>query len=233
MAACSVAGAPDRKLATLPQQPRMPVYRLAVSGISKRIAASFNRAVTKVFDNADTNKDGMVDLQEVYEMVLKLYVQINRQAPINPPKRAVVDAIFANADKDRSGRLDRNEFVTLASTLCARAIIRLVSHKTISVIVAPLLAVWFAEILTGERYAGHRFLQRSLELATRLVPTRFHKLVLTKTFLGTLITVMLVASLGNIVIAIVDYALNKLHSLPIPHQIRMEESSSLSAMGQS
>ena len=34
----------------------------------------------RVFDRADSNSDGMVDRQELYELVLKAYVYANRFA---------------------------------------------------------------------------------------------------------------------------------------------------------
>ena len=93
--------------------------RVAESGF---LAQRFQALASRAFDVADYNKDGSVDATEAYMVVLQLYVQINRHAPVNPPPRGLVLKLFAAADKEKTGKLSRDEFSSLASVLCARAV---------------------------------------------------------------------------------------------------------------
>ncbi|EOD27870.1 hypothetical protein EMIHUDRAFT_434920 [Emiliania huxleyi CCMP1516] len=77
--------------------------------------------INDIFDAADTNKDGRVDIDESYVLILKLYIKVNRQAPVNPPSREVSEVLFRAADNDGSGRLNKEEFLELATTLLGRA----------------------------------------------------------------------------------------------------------------
>ena len=99
----------------------------------------FEGMVSGIFDDADTNNDGKVDISEAYILILKLYININRQAPIAPPSRATADLLFRTSDNDDSGKLSKQEFTELASKLFGRAGLRVASYKIITVLVAPLL----------------------------------------------------------------------------------------------
>ena len=52
----------------------------------------FDSMVTNIFNEADSNEDGSVSVDELYEMVLKLYITINQEAPVKPPSRKQVYA---------------------------------------------------------------------------------------------------------------------------------------------
>jgi hypothetical protein len=80
-------------------------------------------------------------LTEVYELVLKFYIDINRMAPIPPPSRQRVLSLLRKADKDKSGNLDQQEFERLLSTLYARASSRVLTYRFISNLCAPLCAI--------------------------------------------------------------------------------------------
>ena len=160
---------------------------VAMLGLGRRAFAS--RLATAGFDDADSNRDGSVDRRELYVMVLKLYVQINRRAPARPPTRQQVDAHFAAADTDRNGRLSKDEFIKFSTGMCRRAAIRVVAHKVITVFGAPYLATTLVKQLRGSNSL--------LLFGERIVPTRFHAMVLTETFCLTGLTVVFVASLGN------------------------------------
>lgn len=98
----------------------------------------FEKFVDKLFESADTNNDGSVSLGETYEMVLQMYVKLNRQAPIPPPSRQKLYKLFRASDVDRNDRISREEFTSLAKTLGRRAMTRLVAHKAVTLIGAPL-----------------------------------------------------------------------------------------------
>ena len=169
------------------------VVRVAESGF---LAQRFQALASRAFDVADYNKDGSVDATEAYMVVLQLYVQINRHAPVNPPPRGLVLKLFAAADKEKTGKLSRDEFSSLASVLCARAVIRIVLHKVMTLLGGPLCASWLVLKLPGRSSVTTLF--------ARIIPVRFHAVMLTQGFARILLTVGFCVSLGNIACKILD-----------------------------
>jgi hypothetical protein len=160
----------------------------------------FDRFAQKIFDNADTNKDGSVSFSEVYELILQLYVNINRQAPIPPPSRGKVLQLYLDADKSHDNRLSREEFGGIARAVGRRALSRLIAHKLVTLIGAPLLAEYLVRT-----FAAKEWVQR---MAEAIVPNRFNERILpvitSKAFGRTVLNVLLVATLGNIVLSTVN-----------------------------
>jgi hypothetical protein len=178
--------------------PKTPSFSRLLNG------SRFDRVVQKLFDDADTNKDGNVNFSELYELVLKMYVFINRQAPIPPPSRGKVLQLYLDADKSHTTVLSREEFGGIAHTLARRALSRLIAHKLVTIIGAPLLAEYLVHTL-----ATKHWLQR---MAEAIVPIRFHERILpvitSKAFCRSVLIVLLVATLGNIVMSTVNMILD-------------------------
>jgi len=160
--------------------------------------------VDKLFDNADTNHDGTVDLTETYEMVLQMYVKLNRSAPIPPPTREKVYRIFRASDTDRNDRISREEFTSLAKTLGRRAMTRLVAHKVVTLIGAPLLTTEIVQILRTQPFVEKRL----HKYAAFLIPDRLEAELMSASFVRTALIILFVATLGNITIGIVNFLLD-------------------------
>mmetsp|Transcript_6112 Transcript_6112/g.13333 ORF Transcript_6112/g.13333 Transcript_6112/m.13333 type:complete len:280 (-) Transcript_6112:121-960(-) len=164
----------------------------------------FKRIVDSVYDDADSNKDGKISLAEVNTLILNMYVKINRAAPIPPPSRDTVDALFTSADVDGNKRLSRDEFSRLAIVLASRATTRLVAHKIVSFVVAPVLAIKTVEGLSGKHLGDG-------DLMKRLVPEKMKGRIADANLWKTLLTVVFVKSLGNAVISSVTVVLDAMH----------------------
>lgn len=164
----------------------------------------FDRFVQKIFDDADTDLDDFVSFNEAYELVLKMYVQINRQAPIPPPSRAKVLQLYIQADKTHDKHLNRDEFRELARVLGRRAMSRLVAHKIVTLFGAPLLAEYLVRTLATKNWVR--------DLADVIVPNRFHERILpvitSITFCRTVLVVLSVMTLGNIVLSLMNWVLD-------------------------
>ena len=171
-------------------------------------SSNFDRFVNKLFDDADTNQDGSVSFSEAYEMILKLYVRLNRRAPIPPPTRKKVLILYLDADLSKNNRLDREEFRGLAKTAARRALSRLVAHKVVKWFCAPLLAEYLVRTLASKQWPEN--------LAKAIIPNGLHEKVLpvvtSKSFCRTVLIVAFVVSLGNLVLGIVNWILDM--SLP-------------------
>ena len=169
------------------------------------------RQYDKVFEAADTNRDGLVDEREVYEMVLKVCITLNRQAPINPPSSEAVMAVYRESDKDRDGKLNKKEFQLLAATVFIGGIGRVLAHKLISLLVSPLLAAEIVRQLDG--------LPWLVTIGKRLVPSTLHAKVLNRRFCQTALTVAFVAFLGSWVLNLLDMLGNAWYGVVQPSRV--------------
>mmetsp|Transcript_41030 Transcript_41030/g.98920 ORF Transcript_41030/g.98920 Transcript_41030/m.98920 type:complete len:222 (+) Transcript_41030:28-693(+) len=163
----------------------------------------FERYIDKVFANADSNQDGMINFSEVYELVLKIYVQLNRQAPVPAPSRETVMQVYNNSDKNKDKYLTRDEFGVLVKVVSKRAFIRVTTMKLMKVVGAPLLAEYLIRTLAGKKWLS--------ELAATLVPAQYQEKVLpvisSRGFCRAVLIVLFVVTLGNFVLGIVDMIL--------------------------
>jgi EF hand len=172
------------------------------NGIPKkrRKSTRFDRIVQTIFDDADANKDGHISFDECYELVLKLYINLNRQAPIPPPTRYKVQQLFASNDVDHNHQISRQEFQSLSQILVGQAATRLVAHKVVTLLCAPLLAEWVVRQLQQQSWLP--------ALIQWLVPDRIEPRVLpilTSQALGrTVVIIAFVATLGNIILDLVN-----------------------------
>lgn len=182
----------------------------------------FSQYVDELFEHADTNKDGHVYFAEVYELVLKLYIYINRQAPIPPPSKEEVIILYLEADKTQNNRLTKEEFSDLAhavgmffikfieksikcTTKGQRAMSRLLANRVLTLIGAPLLAEAIVRALSNKDWM--------LNMAKFIIPNKYRDYLLptitSKAFCRTILIIFLVESLGDIILHIVDWAFDK------------------------
>jgi hypothetical protein len=163
--------------------------------------------IQKMFDSADINHDGTVSREEAYILVLKWYIKINQRAPIPPPTRQTVYQVFDLMRDDSSNSRRKNhdlisidEFASFTTELWRRALVRVVAHKLVTVVGAPLLAAWIVK-----KISQHATIVSTLHtLCKKLVPDRFLPTVATKAFGRTFLTILFCISLGNFVMSRVN-----------------------------
>lgn len=126
------------------------------------------------------------------------------QAPIPPPTRAKVYKIFRASDVDHDDRISREEFTLLARTLGRRAMTRLVAHKVVTLIGAPLLATEIVQILKNRPFVRKRL----KKYAAGIIPDQLEAELLSASFARTALIIVFVATLGNITIGIVNFILD-------------------------
>ncbi len=158
-----------------------------------------------LFDKFDENSDGVLSFNEVYEIMLLVSIQVNRQAPIPPPTKKVAKLLFEMSDVDKSGKLSKEELKKIVLLAMPRTTARLAAHKILSFLVAPMLAV-----KTVNRLDGNVWL---MELGEKWVPENFKHIVLTKDFWKLTLTVSLVSALGSSVIKGITWAYDFLFKL--------------------
>eukprot|EP00980_Cylindrotheca_fusiformis_P001410 scaffold345_cov134-Cylindrotheca_fusiformis.AAC.21 len=172
----------------------------SISGTIPTPKSRFDRYIEKVFANADTNQDGTVKFDEVYELVLKIYVKLNRQAPIPAPSREFVMKVYRKSDKNKDNSLTREEFKNLVKTISRNAFFRVASFKLVKLVGAPLLAEYLISTFSGKEWLP--------KLAAAIIPSRYHEKVLpiitSQSFCRAVLLVLLVMFLGHIVLDIVD-----------------------------
>jgi len=170
----------------------------------RRRNGAVSRHIETIFEEADTNHDGSVEIDEAYTLVLKMYVHINRQAPVPPPTPAEVQKAFETADADRDGRLDRSEFRRLMLFFYARNSTRIIVFRAFRHLLAPLLAFQtFATvswIRSSRDFPDFVFLENIPYIAQRYDVNQLWK---------TATVVVYSAFLGHIALHIVDVFLGK------------------------
>ena len=159
-----------------------------------------------LFEEADENGDGSISFEEVYERVLLFYIKLNQKAPIPPPSKQRVKLMYQVADWSHNRRLDKKEFQALAGTLAARGYFRLVAHKFVTVIVAPILANHVVNRLASSKKFGVRDLYANF--VAKYVPPKFVDTISSVEFWKTIVTILAVSQLGNLVLDIVNWWLD-------------------------
>lgn len=159
-----------------------------------------SKIIDKIFQQADSNNDGTVDLAETYELVLRMYLFLNRKAPIPPPTKEAIQLVFKTADVNRDNRIDREEFTSIMSILTRRAIWRLLSHKSVSFIGAPLLAESIVRLFHARKWG--------LQFITAHAPSNMVPALTSISVWRTVLLVVFVKSLGNLVLGMVNWLLD-------------------------
>lgn len=141
-----------------------------------------------------------MSLEETYALVLRMYIFLNRKAPIKPPSREKVREFFEITDADNSGAIDREEFNTLIAILIRRASIRLLSHKTVSLLGAPVL-----EEVVVRLFLRHKW---GFLTAQKVLPAKLFSVASSVTFWRTLLLIVFVKTLGNIAVGVATWCLD-------------------------
>lgn len=168
----------------------------------------WDRHLSRLYAEADLNRDGTLSFDECYERVLLFYIKLNRQAPIPPPTRAAVHRLYDEADWNHSRSLGESEFKDLASRLLSRGATRLLAHKLVTVLVAPFLATTTVRYLaTSDRTAGARSVLA--KAAETHLPERLARMVRSVGFWTAVFLVLTVSQLGNAVLGAVNWCLDR------------------------
>mmetsp|Transcript_27223 Transcript_27223/g.60143 ORF Transcript_27223/g.60143 Transcript_27223/m.60143 type:complete len:250 (-) Transcript_27223:1503-2252(-) len=203
---CTVGGIGDAgNINSIEGSSASPISSISTAKIFR---SSIDRFVDKLYDETDTDGDGMISFDEAYVRCLLLYIRLNQSAPIPPPSREKFRRIIYEATGNKSKKLialRKEEFGNVLNKVVGRAILRLISRKVVTVIGAPLLAEAIVMTLAA-RKDGFEALMRSI------VPTRFHgdtiPILTSKAFHRGLWMVILVMTLGDVCLAVVTFLLD-------------------------
>jgi len=110
----------------------------------------FKDRLREVFADADSDNDGWVSHEEVYTMVLQLYLFIAQYTTINKllvPSRARVEQLYDIMDADGNGVLDFGEFQAMAILLVEDMAARVGTQVIIKSVLGPLSGWVLVEII--------------------------------------------------------------------------------------
>ena len=149
-----------------------------------------DKYIDGVFYKADVN-------HEVYELVLLIYITLNRQAPISPPSRAKIIELFTKFDTKKDGRLNSDECKQFALIGVSRASAKVLSHKLLTFMVAPMLAWKLVKVFPRKEQLG--------QISKVWLPEKYLNTVLSESFWNMGLTILFVSTLGDFAIHISDY----------------------------
>ncbi len=153
------------------------------------ISRMIQKYMDETFDTLDHNSDGTLSFEEVYELMLLVSIQVNRQAPLAPPSKELVKMLFERADVDKSGTLTKEELRTVVLLAMPRTTVRLGAYKILQFLIAPSLAV-----RTVNKYYGQLYF---VELGKKYVPIQFHGVMSKKDFWKLYLSVAYVTVLAR------------------------------------
>jgi len=180
----------------------------ACSRKPRKRTSRWDRYLTRLYQEADLNKDGRISFDECYERLLLFYVKLNRRAPIPPPSRAKILRLYTEADYDKTKSPSEEEFKELASTLASRGATRVLAHKLVTMILGPWLATTTVEYLATTE-SLEPFRQVLQETAESNIPGRMAGLAETKSFWKTVVLIITVSRLGNFVLEGVNWYMDR------------------------
>ena len=161
----------------------------------------YDRFLEKVFEQADTDKDGRLTINDTYEWVLRLYIQINRKAPCNPPTLGQVKRIVHLMDTDRDNSINHDEFRDLADLFFQRAGVRIAANRFIKIVVAPLLAESLLQWIKKQAWLYEKIVVPYMPPS--IIP------IVTNVQLGRVVCMIsLMISLGGFIMEVVDDVLD-------------------------
>jgi len=104
----------------------------------------FKTFCCEAFNEVDLDGNGTVNVDEIYLMVLKLYLKLAAFTSIasgTVPTKEQVQKLFEECDQDKNGKLDRTEFLAIAVVLCEGMALRISVQIIVKNLLCPLLAI--------------------------------------------------------------------------------------------
>uniref|UniRef100_A0A7S1UZZ3 EF-hand domain-containing protein n=1 Tax=Grammatophora oceanica TaxID=210454 RepID=A0A7S1UZZ3_9STRA len=103
-------------------------------------------------DNAftviDADESGCVDEKELYSGLLLIHLKLGSYAgpaACKPVDREKVHAVFNKMDADKSGSLDREEFLEVMTVLCSNVVSRVMAQWALTLLIVPLVAQYILD----------------------------------------------------------------------------------------
>eukprot|EP00510_Aplanochytrium_minuta_P001556 CAMPEP_0184019682 /NCGR_PEP_ID=MMETSP0954-20121128/8896_1 /TAXON_ID=627963 /ORGANISM="Aplanochytrium sp, Strain PBS07" /LENGTH=178 /DNA_ID=CAMNT_0026301393 /DNA_START=303 /DNA_END=836 /DNA_ORIENTATION=- len=112
----------------------------------------FKNQVERAFMRCDVDANGQIDETEFWAGILVLYHILNKipfGGHISPPSQKHVFKIFHFFDVDRSGYLDKSEFLAVSRHLCADVAFDIVKRILVSIVVVPALVHLILHVLSN------------------------------------------------------------------------------------
>ena len=163
------------------------------------------RVSDKTFEETVSSGGIGADPTECYAMVMRTYVYLNRWASVDPPSRALIEQAVADADLDRSGKLDRGEFRRLVSILAANAMARVLATVVVNVVVCPVLA-----LILAARLADMSWWTSTATLMAQLLPLRVRPSGGSAALLRATLTLIFAYTIGDVLLRAAIAAIDRM-----------------------
>jgi len=111
---------------------------------------AFRALVDKAYAVCDSDKAGKITKTELYAGLLLVHLNLAKYAgpaACYPPTRKVCDQLFEAADADRSGTIDKDEFVKIMGITCAQITGRILIYYLVLIMLVPTIATIVVDYL--------------------------------------------------------------------------------------
>jgi len=110
----------------------------------------FQKMVESSFQSMDRTGNGQVSKDELYAGLLLVHLKLAKfagAAACYPPEKSVCDNLFDAADHDKSGGIDKEEFVAIMGVCCAQILTRMMFYYLILLLFVPYFSANLVDLL--------------------------------------------------------------------------------------
>jgi len=110
----------------------------------------FQTMVESSFQSMDRTGNGQVSKDELYAGLLLVHLKLAKfagPAACYPPEKSVCDNLFDAADHDKSGGIDKEEFVAIMGVCCAQILTRMMFYYLILLLFVPYFSANLVDLL--------------------------------------------------------------------------------------
>lgn len=167
------------------------------------------RLSDRMYDETIAPGAAGAELAECYAMILRIYINLNRWASVDPPSRELIECTFADADVNQDGILERGEFRRLVKVVATRGVARVVAYYLVNAAVGPLLALLLAARLTKMRAWA-----KATSSIVQLLPAKLGSRAGSPALVQAFVTVVFAWTVGDVLLKLLYSQIDRIRIRP-------------------
>ena len=155
--------------------------KLAKSKINSLTSSVKFKAVLKqIFKDGDRNNNGAIEKDEIYEIILLMYLELAQFSKINKkliPKKDYVYFLFEKFDSDKSNNLSFEQFEALSIILLEGAVYGMTTQFVCGHLIGPSLSLIIVYVMSFNPHQLVQFLLK-IDIIKMIIVTIVNMLIL-------------------------------------------------------